>query len=394
MSAEPPSIGGEVAPGFEAVRDAFVRNLTQLGDVGAAVCAFHKGRKVVDLWGGVADPDTGAPYDANTLQLVFSSTKGATAAVAAILAERDLIDFDAPVADYWPEFAAAGKESITVRDLLSHRAGLAAFDERISVEDFLAWEPAVQRLASQAPNWPLGTAHGYHALTFGHLVGEVVRRVTGRSLGEVFASEVAGPLGLEFFIGLPASLEERVSPLRDFVMPPPGALPNGSGGIGLSPVIVAMTTKGTLTHRVFSRPPLRIPGFNDRVVHAAEVPAANGITNAVSLAKMYAAMVGEVDGVRLLSPEQVERVRAEQSAGDDLVLCENDRFGLGFMLDCGRTPLSSPSAFGHSGMGGSLGFADPDLELGFGYVMNQCVAYPGVDPRTEGLIGALRSAVA
>ena len=227
---------------------------------------------MVDLWGGVTEPGGDVAYDPDTLQLVFSSTKGATALCAHLLAQRGLLDLDAPVAQYWEAFVAGGKGGVTVRELLGHRAGLAAFDERISVEDFLAWEPAVAQLASQAPNWPLGEGHGYHALTFGHLVGELVRRIDGRSLGTFFAEEVAAPLGLEFFIGLPPELEGRVSPLHDFVLPPVGAAPTGSGEPAANPTLVAMVTKGTLTRRVFSRPYLRIPGFNDHAVREAEVP--------------------------------------------------------------------------------------------------------------------------
>jgi CubicO group peptidase (beta-lactamase class C family) len=306
------------------------------------------------------------------------------------------------VVRYWPEFGAEGKAATTVRDLLSHRAGLAAFDERISIEDFIAWDPAVERLAAQAPNWEPGTAHGYHALTFGHLVGEVVRRATGRTLGRWFADEVAAPLGLDFHIGLPPELEPRVAPLFDFVAPPrpsrsdeaiasvEAAAP--AAPVDLGPLVTAMITKGTLTYRVFTRPPLRIPRFNEPAVREAEIPAANGITNARSLARMYASIVGDgVDGVRLLDPSQVDDARQVRSEGDDLVLIYPNRIGTGFFLSSASTPLTSPGALGHSGMGGSLGFADPELELGFGYVMNQAQQHPDLDPRTHEVVRALKA---
>ena len=387
------TVHGSVADGFELVRDAFVRNFTELGDVGASLCIYVDGEAVVDLWGGVTEPGGDVPYTDDTLQLVFSSTKGATSLCAHLLAQRGLLDLDAPVAQYWEAFGVEGKEGVTVRQLLGHRAGLAAFDERIVVEDFLAWEPAVSRLAAQAPNWPLGEGHGYHALTFGHLVGELVRRVDGRSLGTFFAEEVVAPLGLEFFIGLPAELEGRVSALHDFVLPPAGAAPAGSGEPTANPTLVAMATKGTLTRSVFTRPFLRIPGFNDHAVREAEVPAANGITNARSMARMYAAMVGEVDGVRLLEPAQVDVARTLVSEGMDKVLLVENRIGAGFFLDSVSTPLGAPGAFGHSGMGGSLGFCDPEQRIGFGYAMNQCVAWPRTDPRTQDVIRTLREIV-
>ncbi len=197
-------VTGLVEPGFEGVRAAFAANFAAGHEVGAALCVHVEGRKVVDLCGGSFDRDGNLPYGPDALQLVFSSTKGATAACANLLAQRGLLDLDAPVADYWPEFAQAGKETLPVRWLLSHQAGLPAIDRVLTPEEVQAWDPVIDALAAQAPFWEPGTAHGYHALTYGYLVGEVVRRISGRSLGTYFAEEVAGPLGLEFFIGLPA----------------------------------------------------------------------------------------------------------------------------------------------------------------------------------------------
>ncbi|MGK2949455.1 MAG: serine hydrolase domain-containing protein, partial [Acidimicrobiales bacterium] len=194
-------IGGRVEPGFEGVAAAFERSFAEHGEVGAATAAYVGGRKVVDLWGGVADQATGAPYTEGSLQLVFSTTKGATAACANLLAQRGDLDIDAPVAEYWPEFAAAGKADIPVRWLLCHKAGLPYVDATLTLDEALAWDPMIRALEAQAPVWEPGTAHGYHATTYGWLVGEVVRRISGKSLGTFFREELAEPLGLEFWIG-------------------------------------------------------------------------------------------------------------------------------------------------------------------------------------------------
>ena len=221
------SVTGLVEPGFEGVRAAFAANFAAGHEVGAALCIHVKGRKVVDLCGGSFDREGTRPYGPDALQLVFSSTKGATAACANLLAQRGLLALDAPVADYWPEFARADKVALPVRFLLSHQAGLPAIDRALTPQEVQAWDPVIEALAAEAPFWEPGTAHGYHALTYGYLVGEVVRRISGRSLGTFFAEEVAGPLGLEFFIGLPAALEPRVSPV--VAAPIGGAAQGGEG---------------------------------------------------------------------------------------------------------------------------------------------------------------------
>src|SRR5256885_15811028 len=205
------TIHGEVAAGFEPVREAFAANFARHGDIGAAVCVYRDGRPVVDLWGGVADPDAGRPWERDTLQLVYSATKGATATAAHLLAQRGELDLDAPVAEYWPEFAANGKARIPGRWLLSHRAGVAALDRPVPLADMLAWHPMAAALAAQRPLWTPRTAHGYHGRTFGWLVGEVIRRVSGRTPGRFFAEEIAGPLGLDFYMGLPSGERARVS---------------------------------------------------------------------------------------------------------------------------------------------------------------------------------------
>ncbi len=384
LSDESPTaqIGGTVAPGFERVRDAFAANFEQHGDVGAAFSLYHRGVKVVDLWGGVADVETGRPWVEDSIVLVFSSTKGATAICAHLLAQRGELDLDAPVAEYWPEFAAAGKQDIPVRWLLSHEVGLPVFDNPMTAEEWLSWEAPVKALAAQRPVWEPGTAHGYHAGTYGWLVGEVVRRISGKSVGTFFADEVAGPLSLDFWIGLPENEESRVVPMI---------------GIDLqdSDVDEQALTERRRTLLETARDPDSLlnrpstttaPDMNSRAFHAAEIPAGNGITDARSLARMYASLIGDgVDGVRLLNDETVARASTEQANGRDEVMGIETRFGLGFSLD---GTYGGESAFGHGGAGGSLGFADPKAEIAFGYVMNKMQLVANDDPRTLNLIAA------
>jgi CubicO group peptidase (beta-lactamase class C family) len=317
---------------------------------------------------------------------VYSTTKGATAVCVALLADRGLVDYDAKVAEYWPEFAAAGKGDVTVAHVMAHQAGLPVTEIVLPLEQVLEWEPVVEALAAQAPMWEPGTAFGYHAITYGYLAGEIVRRVTGTSIGQFFAAEVAGPLGLDFWIGLPEAEEPRVSPM----IPPPRPTPEqaalmaealGPGTLGGRALMLNnafLGAKGQMT-------------WNTRAVHAAEVPAANGITNARSLSRMYAACIGEVDGVRLLSPEIVERARARLTFGPDRCLLREMAFGLGFIVHGGDNPLGGPGSFGHAGAGGSLGFANVETGVAFGYVMNKMNANIEGDPRVGALTAAVQS---
>ena len=391
-------INGRVEPGFERVREVFETNFAERGDVGAAVCVYAGGRAVVDMVGGTVDA-TGTPYGPETLQLVFSTTKGATAVCANMLAERGDLDLDAPVVEYWPEFGAAGKERIPVRWLLSHRAGLPTVDGELSLEQLCQVTPVVEALAAQRPFWEPGTDHGYHALTYGWLVGEVVRRVSGRTIGTFFAEEVAKPLGLDFFIGLPAAEEDRVAPLLPMkIVVPPDAETIERMAANFNPeglLLRALTLNGALGFGEIRLDENADPWdgdspFNKREVHATEMPAANGITTAASLARMYAATFGEVDGVRLLSERSMNDARAPRSEGPDRVLVEVTRLGTGFFLDCPQCPLLGPNSYGHAGAGGSLGFADPEAGIAFGYVMNQMTLGLGGDPRAVALVEAVR----
>lgn len=389
---------GWTAPGFEPVRDAFEANFTHHNEVGAAFCAYHRGQKVADLWGGIADPATGAAWDEDTMVLVFSTTKAFTAMCAHHLAQSGALDVEAPVRTYWPEFAAAGKNDVTVAHLLSHQAGLPWVDGEMSLADALAWDPVIRALEAQAPAWEPGTMHGYHALTYGWLVGEIVRRVSGRSVGTYLRDELAGPLGTDVFVGLPAALEARVAPLIS--MFPPGLRLDGEpseGGSATTDPVAEMIRQFMGPQTVLGRA-LTAPGgafrdievFNTPEVRAAEIPAANGVADARGVARLYAACIGEVDGIRTLTPTQLDAAITQRTSGGNHVLFEMDiQFGLGFMVRSSIMPLGGPRSFGHFGMGGSMGWADPDAELAFGYVMNKMDLGLAGDARSTGLVDAV-----
>ncbi|HUR08454.1 MAG TPA: serine hydrolase domain-containing protein [Nonomuraea sp.] len=389
-----PEVSGDTAPGFEEVRTAFAANLAGDQEVGAAVGVYLHGRKVVDLWGGIADPETGRRWERDTLQVVYSTTKGVTAACAHLLAQRGELDLDAPVAEYWPEFAANGKERIPVRWLLTHQAGLPTIDHPITPAQAMAWEPMVTALAAQRPSWEPGTEHGYHGFTYGWLVGEVVRRVTGRSLGTFLAEEIAAPLDLDLWIGLPKAEQHRVSriiadapDLEAMARLDLDALPES-----VREVMRAFADPTSLTVRsllTVITPPL---DHNNPDEQSAELPSTNGICTARALARFYAALIGEVDGHRILSSETFAAATAEQVSGMDRILRVPVRIGTGFGLPTPDAFWYSPTAFGFPGRGGSLGFADPASGLAFGYVMNHI--QEGVpDRRAATLLDAVHHAM-
>lgn len=397
-------VQGTVADGFGGVRDAFERNFTEHGDIGAGLAVYVEGECVVDLVGGVADRSTGAPYDVDTLQLVFSTTKGVAAIATHLLAQRGELDFDTKVADIWPEFAQAGKQDATIGMVLSHQVGLPVVDAQLTLDEILEITPIVDALAAQAPLWEPGTAHGYHAMTYGWLVGEIIRRITGRSIGEFVAEELSGPLGLDLWIGLPEGERGRVAPLVA-VDPSEAAVDADEIPAEIAPLLGELAEAFLNPESVTNRA-LHMNGafdmsgtgqgmaWNRPEVWSSQIPAANGITNARSLARLYAACVSEVDGIRILDPETVERATVEVSSGRDRTLVVPTRFGLGFLLASTFSPLMGDASFGHAGAGGSLGFADPDRGIGFGYVMNKMSTNLSNDPRTSGLIDALRDAIA
>ncbi len=364
------STEGFVAPGFESVADAFEK--AQAADKGGAqLCVYLEGKPVVDIWTG-RDIVNDRPYGADTLTVVMSCTKGATAICAHILAERGLLDIEAPVARYWPDFAAHGKEKVTVAHCLSHTAGLPTFasNSGIKTNDLADWTRCTRALAAAKPLWTPGQHGSYHAVTYGFLVGEIIRRVTGKSPGLFFAEDVAWPLGLEFWIGLPESAQARVAPHI-----PRASMPFGdmfaAAGVDLKDPVIAELIAG------FDAISEAVDFINAPRGRAAELPAANGVTNARSLARMYAATVGEVDGVRLLRKETLDRARKTRTK--DLAplpaLAKFPRppgegFGLGFELPSPVNAMAGPGSFGHAGAGGRLGYANPELALAVGYACN------------------------
>jgi len=373
---------------FEAVRRAFAREFNEGNERGAALCVTLEGEPVVDLWAGTRDPAETQPWEADTLANVYSTTKGITAIAALRLVDEGLLDLDAPVARYWPEFAAAGKEEIPVRYLLTHQAGLAAVRSPLPADALYDWPAMTSALAAQEPWWNPGSAHGYHALTYGWLVGELIRRLRGRSVGAVVRDEIARPLGAEFEIGFGPELDARVAPLRQ------GPIHPVPGGVGVDMLKELKENPEGLFAKAFSNPPLLgVVSPNTRRWRAAEIPAANGHTSARSLARIYAALAndGRLDGVEILSRETIERARAEQVNGMDRVLRLTTRIGLGFFLPTADEPLGPNSrVFGHGGAGGSYSMADPENRLSFGYVMNWM--HTGawlVDPRPRRLLTAI-----
>lgn len=464
------TITGTVANGWEGVRAAFMENLADHGETGAGVAIYHRGRCVVDLTGGWFDKEQSAFYDDSTLQVVFSTTKGIMAIALAMLVDRGLLDYAAPVAHYWPEFASHGKGEATVAQLISHQCGLHTVDHTVTLDEALDWEWITSALAATAPSWPIGTGHGYHALTYGWLAGEVLRRIDGRTVGQFVREEIAGPLGVEMYIGLPTEHAPRVSPLTTVAKPVDNSglanlgtmqrelLQRCADGLDTAGLLDGLVDELGIARNVFAdrlqtlvedsylsksrvaeqpnryRYDLTPKGkevvdamkaeqdaaamaemmaqimgpetrggralslngafgegaFNLSKVHAAEIPAANGISNAASLARIYAATLGEIDGVRLVSDETRERARATvtPSGEGDMCLVVPTTFGMGFMTSGMFVPYSGPGSYGHPGAGGSVAFAHPEREMSFAYVMNAMAANLAGDLRAQRLIDA------
>jgi len=380
------TIHGTCDPRFAGVRDAFAANFEADREVGSSFAATVDGTFVVDLWAGHADAARTRPWERDTIVNVFSTTKAMTALCAHVLVERGLLDVDAPVAHYWPEFAQAGKDTIPVRSLLSHTAGLAAIRRPLAADAFYDWAVMVDALAAESPWWVPGSASGYHALTFGYLVGEVVRRITGKTLGTFLRDHVAGPLGADFHIGLAATEDERVAEM----VPPTTEEAAAAGG-------AASFDPESLLGKATRNPPLTAEMANTRRWRGAEIPAANGHGNARSVARVMAALAcgGELDGVRLLSESTLARAIEEQCYGKDLVLGFPIRWGLGFMMGSPDLPLGpNPRTFGHGGWGGSLGFADLDARVSWAYVMNKMSPGTTGDTRAAGPLMALYASLA
>jgi CubicO group peptidase (beta-lactamase class C family) len=401
------AVQGHVEDGWGKVADAFLANFDdEPGEAGAACCVYVGGRRVVDVWGGQADRDTGRPWTRDTIAQVASTSKGATAICAHLLAQRGELDLDAPVVTYWPEFGANGKEHIPVRWLLSHQAGLPVVDASLTFEDACAWEPVIRALEVQPPLWEPGTEHVYHAITFGFLVGELVRRISGKPLARFFADEVATPLGLRAWLSLPEDQEPNVATMhyaKPFTTEEMLAGMIAVTGLDADTVtrwVMALWGEGSVQARAGSLGGALDNAQEDyfsRAYRAAGFGDSGLTTDAQSLARMYAATVSEVDGIRLLDPDTVKRATEVQTdhsrmhgLPEDLDIPADRSFYMshGFWRACPPMPMTGPGAFGHPGSGGSIGFADPDNQLGFGYVMN-LLAYGPEERRVRNLTDAV-----
>ncbi|MCT9933987.1 beta-lactamase family protein [Planotetraspora sp. A-T 1434] len=381
-------IGGHCDPRFRRVREVFERHFATGQELGAAFAVFVRGEAVVDLWGGVADRTTGRTWERHTPVLAYSCTKAVAATALLLLAERGQVDLRAPVSELWPEFAANDKAGVTVEHVLSHQAGLPALEEEVPVEEFEDLAAIAARLARQAPLWEPGTAHGYHALTYGFLVGEIIRRVTGKSAGDVVAAEIAGPRGLELWLGAPPDVAGRAARLSAGERTAPaatapgaasagGGLPDGGprmggGGGPLEAMAAAAMDGSSLMNRAFGNPPIHRlrGGANNPVILRAGWPALGVVTTARGLAGFYRDLVaGEI-----LRPVTLDDALRRRVNGPDRVLCVDSSFGIGYMRAAHAfpaPPAGAGSAFGHTGLGGSLGLGDIEHGIGMAYTMNK-----------------------
>ena len=367
---------GTVAPGWSAVRDTFAKNFEEHDEIGAAICVYKNGDKVVDLWGGHADVAKTKEWDENTLVNVWSTTKGMAATVIARLVDQGKLDYRAPVASYWPEFADEGKDKITVGQAISHQGGICGFDTPLKVTEFYDHDKMASMLAAEKPHWEPGTRSGYHAITVGFLTGEFVRRVTDETLGSYFRKEIAEPLGADFYIGMPASEEGRVAELKA-----PDQAP--AGGPETYTDIQTLALVNT---------PASAPAANTREWRAAEIPSAGGQGTASGVARVYAALAngGELDGVKVVGKEALAAATAPQIDNEDLVLKMPAVWGCGFAINAAGIMYGpNKTTYGHSGWGGSFGCADPEANIAIGYVMNRMDGNLAGDPRTMKLIDAI-----
>jgi len=364
-------VQGQCDPRFERVRRAFQANFDRGADVGASVAVLLDGAFVVDLWGGAKDEARSKVWERDTIVPVASTTKTATALTALLLADRGELDVDAPVARYWPEFAAAGKEGVLVRHCLGHTAGLPGWDARLVLEDLFDWEKCTSLLAAQAPWWEPGTASGYHGLTQGHLVGEVIRRITGESVGTVFDREIAGPLGADFYIGVKPEHDRQV-------------------GEAIAPDVAEEPQPNSLGTRIHNNPPLPRGRWRDVDWRRAEIPACNGFANArgVALASTILTMGGEVNGRRYMSAQGAARVFQQQSDGPDLVFLAPVKWALGYALSLFGMNFDGHKVCFWGGSGGSLIVVDVEARMTLAYVMNKLEGSPFGDPRNSAVLRA------
>ncbi|GAV43603.1 serine hydrolase domain-containing protein [Streptomyces acidiscabies] len=384
-------MNGTVAEGYEPVRTAFARNFETLDDKGASVAVYHHGRRVVHLWYGTQDVTGSTPWQEGTAQIVRSATKGVAAAAVLLLHQRGALDLDAPVGTYWPEYKAAGKDHTLVRHLLSHQAGVPALDHPLTAAQAADQDLGAAAVAAQTPAWTPGTAHGYHPHTFSWTIAELVRRVTGRPIAEFIATEITQRARADFWLGLPPEQAWRVgrTAMVETTTEAAGTLKSRP-----KPAITeAYADPGSLTRRAFGA--IVDADENEPAYRAAQLPGSTGFATADGLARIYASLTGELDGVpRLFTPETVELARAQESSGPDRVLVVNSRFGLGYMLHSPASPFLAPTSFGHPGRGGPLAFADPESGIAFGYVTNGFRRTVTADPRPQALVRAVRESLA
>ncbi|MET3452949.1 serine hydrolase domain-containing protein [Curtobacterium sp. 1544] len=376
-------VRGSVAAGFDAVADAFRANFARGAETGAAVSVYRNGEPVVQLYAGVTDD--GSAFTGATRSVVFSVSKGITTICVLMAAEQGLLSLDAPVAEYWPEFAANGKSTVTLRQMLAHRAGLVAPDEPMTMQQLRAWFPVADALAAQEPTWEPGTAHAYHAITFGWLAGEALRRATGHRPAEWLQHHIAEPLGIQLSFGVdPSSADFSYQ-----IVPPPSSTPDRPAATTADLEAVAMQNRIMGMHGAFDGAHL-FDSANRPDFLAAELPAANLVATADELAQIYAATVGGLNGVELLQPATVRDALRVQSSGPPFLGADwGLRWGTGFMIDSPQRRMAGAGSFGHDGAGGQLAFAHAETGVSFAYVTNQ----PGgdADSRAESLCEALRT---
>ncbi|MFX1326485.1 MAG: serine hydrolase domain-containing protein [Promethearchaeota archaeon] len=382
MTKEDFQVNGFCDAKFEPVKDAFIKNFEEGLEVGASFAATINGKFVIDIWAGYADAGKTRPWEENTIVNVYSTTKIMTALCTLMLVDRGLIDIEAPVAKYWPEFAQAGKDKIPVKYLLSHCAGLAGFEKPIKKEDLYDWNRSIELLAEQKPMWEPGSQSGYHAITFGQLLGELVRRVSGKSLGTFFREEIASKINADFHIGFGKELDSRVADL----VPPTQQEQN-----------VELQSNPLFMKALFN-PFLTFEDTRTREWRSAEIPASNGHGNARSIAKIGSILAngGSYEGIQFLSNQIIEKAIEEQISCNDLVLMTPIRFGLGFGLNSQEILIprgTNPRTFYWGGLGGSVCVMDPDAKLCYAYAMNQIVLSLTGDPRTKRIIEVIHEIV-
>ena len=386
------AVHGVVEAGYGPILDAFVRNFDERHDLGSACTVYREGRVAVDIWAGTADRRTGRPFDHDTATVIFSCTKGVMAVCAYLLVQEGRLDLDSPIARYWPAFAQAGKDAITVRDAMAHRAGLSYLDTDLTLEDVEAWEPVIRAIEVQRPHWAPDEGHAYHASTIGWLIGEVIRRITGLSAGTYFRAALGDPLTLATWIGLPVTERDRVAWMEPPLPDEDSDMARGFAALGNERHLVRAMSLG----KAFGFPATDgTVTFNDPRIQASEIPGAGGISTAASLARLYAACVSGVDGnPPLLRRDLIEDGLRVRSEGPQLTGQPNDgaRWGTGFQISSPPYfPMLGPGSFGHTGAGGQLAFGDVERGASFAYLTNQMGGFGDrrATSLTEALLGVL-----